>query len=200
VSRRAAARVLAAALCAAGPPWPVTALGQPGALPRGDAPIAVLLTDLGAQTMRLDGSFTVASSPATAWSVLTDYDHIQRFVRSMRSSRVVGREAGCLLVEQESVARFLLFHRTLHVRLEVCEAPPRSISFEDVSRVSFQRYRGAWTVRETAGGVEVAYQLAVQGGLVALLPHSQAQKMVRDLLEEVRAEVRRRAAAEAPGG
>lgn len=189
-------RTMLVVLCAAHLLGPAAAWGRQGALSGGEAPIAVLLTDIGSGTMRLDGGFTVASTPAIAWSVLTDYDHIQRFVSSMRSSRVVGRAGGCLLVEQESIARFFLFHRTIHVRLDVCETPPRLITFEDTSRASFERYQGSWTLRETATGVDIAYQLTVKGGLVGLLPHTQAQQMVRTLLEQVRTEIRRRAAAD----
>ena len=51
----------------------------------------------------------------------------------MRSSRVKTRGDGFLLVEQESVARLLLFHRTFDVVLKVREEPGRSIAFDDIA-------------------------------------------------------------------
>jgi carbon monoxide dehydrogenase subunit G len=175
--------------------WPAAAAGRP-AIPAGVlSPIAVSVADLGNSTMRLDGSFTVDCPAATAWSVLTDYDHIQKFVTSMRKSRVKERGDGFLLVEQESVAKLFLFHRTLHVLLKVVEKPLQSIAFDDVAKTSFARYTGSWTLQEVAGGLEVAYRLTVQGGLVGMTPRGSSQQMVRSLLEQVRAEIGRRAAA-----
>ena len=179
-------------------PPPAAASGRPG--PAGSLPqqVAVSFADLGDSTMRLEGRFTTAAPRATAWGVLTDYDHIQTFVASMRSSRVKARGDGFLLVEQKSVARVLLFQRTFDVLLRVREEPARSILFDDVSKVSFERYEGSWTLQEVPGGMEVIYRLTAKGGLVGFATRGPSLRMVRELLEQVRAEMGRR--AEARGG
>ncbi len=188
VAALAVLAVLASALPAAAAVRSATPSG-------GLSPITVSVADLGDSTMRLDGRFTVNCPAATAWSVLTDYDHIQKFVTSMRKSRVKERGDGFLLVEQESVAKLFLFHRTFHVLLKVVEKPRQSIVFDDVSRTSFAQYTGSWSLQEVGGGVEVSYRLTVKGGLVGITPRGSSQQMVASLLEQVRAEIARRAAA-----
>jgi hypothetical protein len=179
------------------PPWPPAAAGQGPILAASLSQVVVSFADLGDSTTRLEGRFMTAAPRATAWSVLTDYDHIPAFVASMRSSRVKARGDGYLLVEQESVARMLWFRRKLDVVLKVREDPPRSIAFEDVSKASFERYEGSWTLQDTPAGREVIYRLTVKGGLIGLVARNRSQGMVRELLEQVRAEIVRRAAARA---
>jgi hypothetical protein len=188
-------RILLVGLAAATLGCPLAAAGPQAAAVEGLPEVAVSVADLGDSTMRLEGRFQVNGSSANAWSVLTDYDHIPSFVASMRSSHVKERGDGFLLVDQESVGRMFLFRRTFRVLLKVREAALRSIAFEDVSKVSFQRYEGAWTLQETRGGMQVGYLLTVKGALVGFMTRGPSQKMVRDLLEQVRAEIDRRAAA-----
>jgi Polyketide cyclase / dehydrase and lipid transport len=175
--------------------WPPAAAGQETSFAGSLSQVVVSFADLGDSTVQLEGRFMTAASSATAWSVLTDYDHIPSFVSSMRSSRVKGRGDGYLLVEQESVARMLWFQRRLDVLLKVREEPPHRITFDDLSKVSFERYEGSWTLQDTAAGREVIYRLTVKGGLIGLVARSRSQGMVKELLEQVRAEIGRREAA-----
>lgn len=194
--RLAALMGLAAlALAALAAWWPPAAAGQEPIFAGGLSQVVVSFADLGDSTMRLEGRFMTAASSATAWSVLTDYDHIPAFVASMRSSRVKARGDGYLLVEQESVARMLWFQRKLDVVLKVREEPPHLIAFDDVSKASFERYEGSWTLLDTPAGREVIYRLTVKGGFIGLVARSRSQNMVRELLEQVRAEIGRREAA-----
>src|SRR5262245_55829591 len=57
------------------------------------------------------GDFLAPVSASVAWDVLTDYDHIPKFVSSMRASHVERSEDGGLLVRQDAVGGVLLFHR-----------------------------------------------------------------------------------------
>ncbi|HXO43505.1 MAG TPA: SRPBCC family protein [Thermoanaerobaculia bacterium] len=184
-----------AALAALAAWWPPAAAGQEPIFAGSLSQVVVSFADLGDSTMQLEGRFMTAASSATAWSVLTDYDHIPSFVSSMRSSRVKARGDGYLLVEQESVAKVLWFQRKLDVLLKVREEPPHRIAFDDVSKASFERYEGSWTLQDTPAGREVIYRLTVKGGLIGLVARSHSQNMVRELLEQVRAEIGRREAA-----
>jgi Polyketide cyclase / dehydrase and lipid transport len=181
------ASLLLASLPAAAP---AAAGGRP-VPPDSRSPVVVSLAGSPDGTLRLEGRFTAQASGATAWSVLTDYDHIQDFVSSMRTSRVRCRGDGFLLVEQESVGRALFFQRTLRLLLKVREEPRRSITFEDVSRASFERYEGSWSLRETPGGVDVTYRLATRGGSMTpgFVMRGASRRMVEELLGQVRAEM-----------
>jgi hypothetical protein len=170
---------------------PAAAAGERRVLPDTRSPVVVSLAEAAGGRLRLEGRFTTTASGAVAWSVLTDYDHIQDFVSSMRSSRVRCRGNGFLLVEQESMGKALFISRTLHLLLRVREEPRRSIAFEDVSRASFEHYEGSWSLKEAPGGVEVTYRLAVKGGLMApgFVMRGAVRKMVGELLDQVRTEM-----------
>src|ERR1700676_2581210 len=83
--RRLAVRVglAALALAALAAWWPPAAAGQEPIFAGSLSQVVVSFADLGDSTMRLEGRFMTAASSATAWSVLTDYDHIPAFVSSM---------------------------------------------------------------------------------------------------------------------
>lgn len=65
---------------------------------------------------------------ATAWSVLTDYDHYAEFIPDMHFSRVVSRGDGGMVVEQKGEFGFLLYRQEVEVRMAVIESPPGSMA------------------------------------------------------------------------
>jgi hypothetical protein len=93
--------------------------------------------------------------------VLTDYDNIARFMPDVRTSRVVERQEGSVRVEQEAVSRFLLFSKRVHLVLDVEESAD-GIRFRNRCPESFELYEGSWTIRPTAGGTEVSYELSAR--------------------------------------
>src|SRR5438132_22922 len=96
----------------------------------------------GPEGFEVDGRFRVAAPPEVVWAVLTDYEAIPKFVSSMHESRIRERSADRLVVEQVAVARLFLFKRQLRTTLEVREAPPGLIRFEDIQHQDFERYQG----------------------------------------------------------
>jgi ribosome-associated toxin RatA of RatAB toxin-antitoxin module len=110
---------------------------------------------------RVAATFETAQAASLVHEVLTDYEQIPRFMPDVRSSRVVAREPGHVVVEQEATARVLFFSKTVHLRLLVRETP-ETIRFTDACGRSFRRYEGAWTLREQEGGVIVSYELLAQ--------------------------------------
>jgi hypothetical protein len=174
------------------------AIEEPGR----QAPVTVSLAGSQDGSLHVAGQFTTEASRELAWSVLTDYDHLQSFIHSMRSSRIVGRADGCVLVEQTSTGSFLFVKRTFRVMLRVCEEPMSAIHFLDTSHASFDRYEGSWTLQEPATGpLRVAYNLTARGGLAtSALTRGASERTARQLLEEVQREIetRRGAAASHP--
>jgi carbon monoxide dehydrogenase subunit G len=109
---------LAAALCT-----PAFALEQP----------------ISVRTAR-DGEFVTVSASVLmhvdlriAWAVLSDYDHLSKFIPDMESSRVVSREGNKLRVEQKGDVGFLFYREPVNVILEVDEEPPRRIVARSIS-------------------------------------------------------------------
>ena len=68
-----------------------------------------------------------------AWEVLSDYEHLARFIPDMKSSRVVSRDGNRVLVEQKGEFGFFFYRQPVDVVLEVVEYPMRRM---DARRIS----------------------------------------------------------------
>src|SRR5436190_11177165 len=66
-------------------------------------------------------TFTSAQTPWLAVAALTDYAQIPRFMPEVRLSRVLERADDRAVVEQEAVARFMMFSKRVHLVLEIEE-------------------------------------------------------------------------------
>jgi hypothetical protein len=178
-----AALFLATAPAAASTPRPEVALTREGGV------------------FRLQASFIVDAPPGVVWGVLTDYDGMTRFLSSLKRSRVLEKKPGEAVIEQEGSARLLMFSRAIKLVLKVAELPPARIEFKDISDKEFDEYDGSWTVKPAAGGTSVSYQLFAEMK-ASLVPRAVArrvlEKSVRRQLEELSAEMLKRAQAGKP--
>ena len=96
------------------------------------------------------------SRPASVVAaVLTDYVRIPHYMPEVRSSQLIERRDDRAVVEQEAVARFLMFSKRVHLVLEVEEAP-LTIAFQDRCGQSFERYEGTWSMSENGAETRVA--------------------------------------------
>jgi hypothetical protein len=178
----------AAALCAA------LLCAAPAARAGG---VDVSLTRRPDKAYEVRGAFTVAVSTEAVWSALTDYERIPTFVSSMRASRVRGRRGdGTILVEQEAVGRMFFVSRGVRTLLEVRRDDDR-LRFTDVSRRDFSVYDGEWAARTAADGVHVSYHLILRPRATApaFLLGRAVKRGARELLDQVRVEIARRASA-----
>ncbi len=78
------------------------------------------------------GELTVPVSAATAWEVLTDYEHVPEFVPGMRVSRVLEQTGNICMVDQqgEMMANNLrmFFQGVLKIIKESPDRPARSLA------------------------------------------------------------------------
>jgi hypothetical protein len=141
-------------------------------------------------------AFDVNVATTTAWEVLTDYEGIGRFVSSIRRSAIKEREPGRVLLEQHGVGRAWIISVPMHVVLDVREYDQRALTFRDVCGKSFSTYEGAWELSTVAGGTRVIYRLKADpsGRRPAMLAKSAIRGSVKQLLDEVRAEMLTRGA------
>jgi hypothetical protein len=100
----------------------------------------------------------VPQTAAVAMGVLADYDDISRFMPDIRTSTVLERGDDYTVVEQEAVAKFLMFSKRIHLVLEVHQAPGL-LRFRDRCGESFSTYEGRWTLTEAGGRTDIAYEL-----------------------------------------
>jgi ribosome-associated toxin RatA of RatAB toxin-antitoxin module len=157
----------------------------------GDPQVAVIES---AGVYQVAASFSVTEAPAVALAVLTDFERIPRFMPDMKSSSVLEHTDAGTLVEQEAVARFMMFSKRVHLRLRVNERDG-TIRFRDECGKSFARYEGLWKIAAKDGRTTIEYQLAAKPRfevpafvLTRLMKRDAAQMIAR-----LQAEIARRA-------
>ena len=141
------------------------------------------------------GRFATRASLDTVWRVLSDYDRIPTFVKSMKQSTVEHRDGPQVRVRQVASLGAFPMKKTAWLALEVTEEPPHRIVFHDTLARDFRHYRGAWELRPESTQTVVLYTLDATPRTAA--PHWIARSMMShaasDLLKQVHAEVERRA-------
>jgi ribosome-associated toxin RatA of RatAB toxin-antitoxin module len=146
-------------------------------------------------------TFGVSQPASTVVAVLTDYEEIPRFMPDVRTSHVLERRDGRTVVEQEAVARLMMFSRRIHLVLEVHEEAG-SITFRDRCGRSFAHYAGSWTITNTDLGTNIEYQLTakptfdVPDFLLKRLLKRDATQMIENLQTEIAARFRQMTAQE----
>jgi len=138
----------------------------------------------------IKAEFYVKADVQTAWNVLSDYEHIPRFVSTMKKSHIEKRCEDNLLLTQEAEAGFLFITKRVHVLLKIHEIPGKSISFEDVSLKDFCFYQGFWSIEPAAqGGVSVIYELEAKKNFDAPFAGDYMNGGVKDLITAVQKEI-----------
>jgi carbon monoxide dehydrogenase subunit G len=105
--------------------------------------------------------FQVPQTPALALAVLTDYEHIPRFMPGVETSIVLERRSGLVVVEQEAVSHLMMFSKRVHLVLEITESAD-TLRFRDRSGRSFARYEGSWQLCDENGQTVILYDLTAQ--------------------------------------
>ena len=141
------------------------------------------------------GRFEAAVPLATAWAVLSDYEHIDKFVKSMRASAFVRRPDGSRVLRQDAVVGVFLFHHAIRVELALHEEPRKRIAFRDELGKDFSQYSGSWTLHTDSTGTRVDYALHAdpRAGIPRTLGRGVMAHSAKALLTQVRQEMIRRA-------
>ncbi len=140
-------------------------------------------------------SFTVPHDAAVVVATLTDYAGIPRFMPEGRPSTVIERRDDRVVVEQEAIARFLMFSKKVHLVLDV-QQQGHTIRFRDRCGKSFTRYEGAWVIVERDGRTDVTYELQAQPAfdvpefLLKRLLKRDADQMIERLKAEIESRAR----------
>jgi len=135
-------------------------------------------------------TFDVPHARSLATTVLTDYEHISRFLPHVTKSVVVKREDGHIVVEQEAVARVLMFSKRVYLLLDVHQEEG-IIRFCDRSGRSFSRYEGSWRLTGGDGRTTIAYELTARPSfdvpefILGRLLKRDAKKMIEGLRQEM---------------
>src|SRR5262249_47319008 len=153
-------------------------------------PVVTVAVERGVYAVR--AQFSVDQPSAIAWSVLTDYEQIPRFMPGVRKSLVHERTAGHAVLEQEAVSSVMMFSKRVHLVLEI-EERSGALVFRDRCGLSFVSYEGAWRLAETDGRTETTYELSaepsfdVPGFLLKRLLRRDSTQMIESLRREIEA-------------
>lgn len=135
-------------------------------------------------------TFDVPHAASVVAAVLTDYEHISRFMPDVTKSVVVERGEGRAVVEQEAVARLMLFSKRVHLLLDV-EQEEDVIRFRDRGGRSFSRYDGSWRIATVNGRTTITYELTARPSfdvpdfILGRLLKRDARKMIEGLRREM---------------
>lgn len=119
----------------------------------------------GDKAYQVTSSGTVQATPALVWRVLTDYDHLADYLPNLKSTRVVSRTGGKVILEQVGAARFLFFSQTIRLVVQVDERTPDRIDIELIEG-DMKAFRARWELSPLAGatgttGTRVAYSATI---------------------------------------
>lgn len=146
----------------------------------------------------IKASAFVQATPQQAWGVLTDYERLPKFVPELVQSKVINRNGGDILLEQESQADFLFFSRKLHVTLRVVEQPFSTVHIALVSG-DMKECKARWeleSVQENGRqGTRIRYRAKMEPAffIPPLVGESFARGRVQKTVEAVAGEIERRA-------
>jgi ribosome-associated toxin RatA of RatAB toxin-antitoxin module len=134
--------------------------------------------------------FAVPDAPPVALAVLTDYEAIPRFLPDVKTSIVRERTDGRLVVEQEAVAKMMMFSKRVHLVLEITQEDG-VIRFRDRCRSSFITYEGSWRLVPGNGGTTIHYTLTARPSfevpefILKRLLKRDAGRMIENLAREM---------------
>ena len=146
-------------------------------------------------TRRLAVQLRLAADPQWVWSVLTDYDRLDRFIPNLASSRQIWRRANRVAVEQVGTQQFCGLRFSARVTLELEEDRPNGrLNFRMLDG-DFRCFQGTWMVGADATSSWLLYDLTVQGkaGMPIGLIEQRLQEDLANNLRGVQQEAMRRA-------
>ncbi|MEB3166142.1 MAG: SRPBCC family protein [Cyanobacteriota bacterium] len=146
-------------------------------------------------TRRLAVQLRLALAPEWLWSVLTDYNQLDRYIPNLASSRQLWRRGNRVAVEQEGTQQFCGLRFSARVQLELTEEIERGLlSFRMLSG-DFRCFVGSWQVGTDTSSTWLLYDLTVQGrpGMPIGLIEQRLQQDLACNLRGVQKEARRRA-------
>lgn len=163
-----------------------------------DAPADVTVAvDRG--TYSVTARFEVPERPGVALAVLSDYEHIPRFMPDVRTSVILERASNHLVIEQEAVSQYMMFSKKVHLVLEVTEDGD-TIRFVDRAHDSFTVYEGSWRVTPqtvVTAGTTIVYAVTarpafdVPGFILKRLLTRDSRQMIQGLRREITAQAAR---------
>jgi ribosome-associated toxin RatA of RatAB toxin-antitoxin module len=130
---------------------------------------------------------------ATAWRVLTDYNHYTQFIPDLHRSRVVARHETTVTVEQSGDAAVWMFRLPLDITFEINEAPPDGLRSRAIAG-SLRALTSRYTLTPAAAGIRLDYSGRVSPGypLLRVFEQSTVEHNIARQFQALADEIERR--------
>jgi ribosome-associated toxin RatA of RatAB toxin-antitoxin module len=158
--------------------------------PPAAAAMVTINTKLQGDAVDIHASAMLNADAATAWRVLTDYDHYAEFIPDLRVSRVIAREGNTLTVEHSGETAIWLLKMPVHVTFEVNEMPPNSLQSRTVAG-SMRVLASSYALPPIASGVRLDYAgqivpgFELVGHVVQAMVERNAARQFQALVDEI---------------
>ncbi len=123
---------------------------------------ARLQVDSQGQTLQIRAEIDTRADRATAWAVLTDYDHWSDFIPDLQVSRVISRPGDPLQLEQRGRIPSLPNFPVVMI-LQVEETPKERIRFYR-SAGNVLSFAGEWLIEGKSRNVHLVYRAVLSPG------------------------------------
>jgi hypothetical protein len=136
-------------------PWALLPACLLASLHANAADVVVHATRSG-EALLVEASAEFEGTLERTWQVLTDYDRLGKFIPNMSLSRVTGRSADGIHVEQKGEARLLFWSYPIEVKLAVTEFPFDRVVSHAVGG-NFREMSGTYTLESRGGRLRMRY-------------------------------------------
>jgi hypothetical protein len=105
----------------------------------------------------VDGRLVLPVSRQQAWAVMTDFDHMARFLSNMRESRVLSVDGNTLTTFQRGLAKFGLVSFSFELTREIKLTPLEKIQTHLISGSTMKKLDSITTLQEENGQLWLVY-------------------------------------------
>jgi hypothetical protein len=160
---------------------------------------AVVRVQKQGQTIVIDVDMPVAGSVRSAWSVLTDYDHMASFLTNLTSSTIVGRRGNSLEVSQSGQTKVAFMTFSFAVTRAVELVPMREIRSTLVNG-DFKSYTSTTRIVDASPGVKIIHhgEYVPKAWMPPMIGPAVIESETTKQYSEIAAEIVRRQAARQP--
>lgn len=151
------------------------------------------------EAYRVEAVILAAVSPSLAWEVLTDFDHMERFVPNVEHSEVIARDGLVLTLRQRGAVRFGPVSRRFESQRRIELQPPGTLISRQISG-SLRQMESSTTIAPAAGGTRIVYRALLEPPvrLPALVGATLVRHEVEEQFDAIVAEMLRRQADAPP--
>jgi carbon monoxide dehydrogenase subunit G len=149
-------------------------------------------------TIDVNATALLRADAATAWQVLTDYDHYAEFIPNLRLSRIVARHGPVVTVEQTGDAMFWMFRIPVAIRYEVTESPPNRLQSRATGG-SLRALASSYVLTTTESGMRLDYSghIAPRFEVLGRIEQMAVRKNIEREFQALADEIERRSAVAA---